>query len=151
MIHGKMAGTLEDKSIWDALDEEETLGEEVLRMPTDEIVNRTRLMDNEIKIMKSELMRITHELQTQNEKIKDNAEKIKVNKTLPYLVSNVIELLDVGKGYTYKTMLCILCNYVRASNRILMFLLFPCNVQSKKKRTTEPSLCLTISAKANVQ
>ena len=56
---------------------------------------RTRLMDNEIKIMKSEVMRITHELQTQNEKIKDNTEKIKVNKTLPYLVSNVIELLDV--------------------------------------------------------
>ncbi|KAJ6637582.1 26S proteasome regulatory subunit 6A [Pseudolycoriella hygida] len=88
-----MSGTLEDKAIWD--DGEETLGEEVLRMPTDEIVSRTRLMDNEIKIMKSEVMRITHELQTQNEKIKDNAEKIKVNKTLPYLVSNVIELLDV--------------------------------------------------------
>ncbi|XP_055524805.1 26S proteasome regulatory subunit 6A-B [Wyeomyia smithii] len=88
-----MAGTLEDKSIWE--DGEETLGEEVLRMPTDEIVSRTRLMDNEIKIMKSEVMRINHELQTQNEKIKDNTEKIKVNKTLPYLVSNVIELLDV--------------------------------------------------------
>ena len=29
------------------------------------------------------------------EKIKENAEKIKVNKTLPYLVSNVIEILDV--------------------------------------------------------
>ncbi|XP_017471963.1 PREDICTED: 26S protease regulatory subunit 6A-B [Rhagoletis zephyria] len=88
-----MATTLEDKSIWD--DGEETLGEEVLRMSTDEIVSRTRLMDNEIKIMKSEVMRITHEIQAQNEKIKDNTEKIKVNKTLPYLVSNVIELLDV--------------------------------------------------------
>lgn len=88
-----MATTLEDKSIWE--DSDETLGEEVLRMPTDEIVSRTRLMDNEIKIMKSEVMRINHELQTQNEKIKDNTEKIKVNKTLPYLVSNVIELLDV--------------------------------------------------------
>jgi len=88
-----MAGTLEDISIWE--DGEESLGEEVLRMPTDEIVSRTRLMDNEIKIMKSELMRITHELQTQNEKIRENAEKVKANKTLPYLVSNVIELLDV--------------------------------------------------------
>lgn len=88
-----MAGTLEDKAIWE--DDEESLGEEVLRMPTDEIQSRTRLMDNEIKIMKSEVMRITHELQTQNEKIKDNTEKIKVNKTLPYLVSNVIELLDI--------------------------------------------------------
>jgi ATP-dependent 26S proteasome regulatory subunit len=45
--------------------------------------------------MKSEVMRISHELQAQKEKIKENTEKIKVNKTLPYLVSNVIELLDV--------------------------------------------------------
>ncbi|XP_039282989.1 26S proteasome regulatory subunit 6A-A [Nilaparvata lugens] len=85
--------TLEDKSIWE--DGEEALGEEVLRMSTDEIISRTRLLDNEIKIMKSEVMHITHELQAQSEKIKENTEKIKVNKTLPYLVSNVIELLDV--------------------------------------------------------
>merc|ERR1712047_89931 len=84
---------LEDKSIWE--DGEDSLGEEVLRMGTDEVVSRTRLIDNEIKIMKSEIMRISHELQAQKEKIKENAEKIKVNKTLPYLVSNVIELLDV--------------------------------------------------------
>merc|ERR1711962_1269128 len=45
--------------------------------------------------MKSETMRISHELQSMKEKIKENSEKIKVNKTLPYLVSNVIELLDV--------------------------------------------------------
>jgi hypothetical protein len=64
-------------------------------MSTDEIVSRARLLDNEIKIMKSELMRISHELQAQNEKIKENTEKIKVNKTLPYLVSNVIEVFIV--------------------------------------------------------
>ncbi|ENN70793.1 hypothetical protein D910_03655 [Dendroctonus ponderosae] len=85
--------SLDDKTLWN--DGEEALGEEVLRMSSDEIISRTRLMDNEIKIMKSEVMRINHELQAQNEKIKENTEKIKVNKTLPYLVSNVIELLDV--------------------------------------------------------
>ncbi|KAK7477833.1 hypothetical protein BaRGS_00030911 [Batillaria attramentaria] len=85
--------TLEDRAIWE--DGEESLGEEVLRMSNEEIVSRTRLLDNEIKIMKSEIMRISHELQTQKEKIKENTEKIKVNKTLPYLVSNVIELLDM--------------------------------------------------------
>ena len=42
--------------------------------------------------MKSEVMRISHELQSQKDKIKENTEKIKVNKTLPYLVSNVIEV-----------------------------------------------------------
>jgi len=75
-----MAQTLEDKSIWE--DGEESLGEEVMRMSTDEIVSRTRLMDNEIKIMKSEVIRITHEIQAQNEKIKDNTEKIKVGMTM---------------------------------------------------------------------
>lgn len=87
-----MSKTLEDKSIWE--DDDAGLADEVLRMSTDEILSRTKLMDNEIKIMKSEVMRINHEVHTQNEKIKDNTEKIKVNKTLPYLVSNVIELLD---------------------------------------------------------
>ena len=42
--------------------------------------------------MRSEIMRVSHELQAQKEKIKENTEKIKVNKTLPYLVSNVIEV-----------------------------------------------------------
>lgn len=64
-----------------------------MRMSTDEIVSRIRLLDNEIKIMKSEVMRVSHELQAQTEKIKENTEKIKVNKTLPYLVSNVIEVI----------------------------------------------------------
>jgi 26S proteasome regulatory subunit T5 len=85
--------SLEDKAIWE--DGQEGLGDDVLRMSNDEIVSRTRLLDNEIKIMRSEVMRISHELQSQKDKIKENTEKIKVNKTLPYLVSNVIELLDV--------------------------------------------------------
>jgi len=76
-------------------DEESGLSDEVLRMSTDDLISRTRLLDNEVKIMRSEVMRIQHELQNQKDKIKENTEKIKVNKTLPYLVSNVIELLDV--------------------------------------------------------
>uniref|UniRef100_A0A1A9ZY69 Uncharacterized protein n=1 Tax=Glossina pallidipes TaxID=7398 RepID=A0A1A9ZY69_GLOPL len=70
----EMATALEDKSIWEGGEE---LGEEVLRMPTDEIVTRSRLRDNEITIMKIKIF------------------IIQVNKTLPYLVSHVIELLDM--------------------------------------------------------
>lgn len=77
------------------MSEIEGLSEEVLRMSNDELVSRTRLLDNEIKIMRSEVMRINSELQSQREKISENNDKIKVNKTLPYLVSNVIELLDI--------------------------------------------------------
>lgn len=47
--------------------------------------------------MKSETGRIKHELNTMKDKIKENTEKIKINKTLPYLVSNVVE---VSSSYT---------------------------------------------------
>lgn len=42
--------------------------------------------------MKNDIVRISHETQTTRDRIKENKEKIKVNKTLPYLVSNVIEV-----------------------------------------------------------
>lgn len=71
----------------------EDLGEDILKLQTDDIISRTRLLENEIKILKSEIMRISHEHQSQKEKIKENKEKIKLNKTLPYLVSNVIEVI----------------------------------------------------------
>merc|ERR1711990_84299 len=74
---------------------ETALSEEVMQMSTEDLVARTRLIDNECKMMRSEHVRITHEITTMKEKIKENKDKVKVNKTLPYLVANVIELLDV--------------------------------------------------------
>lgn len=65
---------------------------EVSSMSADDVVSRTRLLENEIRIMRLELTRISHEIQSQRDKIRENTEKIKVNKTLPYLVSNVIEV-----------------------------------------------------------
>lgn len=47
------------------------------------------------QIMRNEVNRITHEMQSTKEKIRENEERIKVNKTLPYLVSNVIEVLII--------------------------------------------------------
>jgi len=42
--------------------------------------------------MKSEQTRLTHEQNSMKEKIKDNQNKIKMNKQLPYLVGNVLEV-----------------------------------------------------------
>lgn len=95
-VDEKLKSPTGDEQQMDMFDSvEEALGEEVMKMSNEEIASRTKLLDNEIKIMRSETMRISHELQAMKDKIKENAEKIKVNKTLPYLVSNVIELLDV--------------------------------------------------------
>nr|KAF6325516.1 proteasome 26S subunit, ATPase 3 [Myotis myotis] len=61
-------------TVWDEA-EQDGIGEEVLKMSTEEIIQRTRLLDSEIKIMKSEVLRVTHELQAMKDKIKENSEK----------------------------------------------------------------------------
>lgn len=47
------------------------------------------------QVLKSEQMRLSHEQSAQKEQIKDNKEKIKLNKQLPYLVANIVEILDM--------------------------------------------------------
>jgi len=44
--------------------------------------------------MRSDIQRITHESAAQRERIKDNKEKVKMNQQLPYLVGNVVEVLE---------------------------------------------------------
>ena len=40
-------------------------------------------------------MHLTHEQTSMIEQIKDNKEKIKMNKQLPYLVANVVEVSEI--------------------------------------------------------
>ena len=44
-------------------------------------------------VLKEELQRTTMELDSYKEKIKENQEKIKLNKQLPYLVGNIVEVI----------------------------------------------------------
>ncbi|KAL7412394.1 26S proteasome subunit P45 [Mrakia frigida] len=69
--------------------------EDVLKSSPEEIKLQARLIDNDIKVMKSESMRLGHERSMMLEKITDNKQKIKQNKVLPYLVGNVVEILDI--------------------------------------------------------
>ncbi|WEW55032.1 26S proteasome regulatory subunit 6A [Emydomyces testavorans] len=74
---------------------DDLLDDEILRSSTRDIMNRRKLLDNDMRIMKSEFQRLTHEQNTMKEKIKDNLDKIENNRQLPYLVGNVVELLDL--------------------------------------------------------
>ena len=87
------AAALESKEIWG--DEADELDDEIMKMSSDDIRQRARMIDNDIRIMKSEMQRIRHESESQREKIKENHDKIKLNKQLPYLVGNVVEILDL--------------------------------------------------------
>ncbi|GAB5585885.1 26S proteasome regulatory subunit 6A [Umbelopsis nana] len=86
--------TLEDKSLWEN-QQDDDLEAEIYRLSNEEITNRARLLENDIKVMRSEHTRLKHEQDSMKDKIKENKEKIKMNKQLPYLVGNVVELLDV--------------------------------------------------------
>ena len=44
--------------------------------------------------MRDQQQMLAYQMRVQREKIKENKEKIKVNKTLPYLVATIVEILD---------------------------------------------------------
>ena len=65
---------------------------DILRSSDEDILKRTRLIENEAKSLKNESVRLTHEHSAIKEQIKENNDKIKLNKQLPYLVANVVEV-----------------------------------------------------------
>ena len=76
-------------------DAEEALPDEFQGMTADDILRRNRLLENAIRVLKDESQRLTLDQQSMKEKVKENKEKIKLNNQLPYLVGNVVEILDI--------------------------------------------------------
>ncbi|CAM0942751.1 unnamed protein product [Alopecurus aequalis] len=70
--------------------------DQLATMSTDDIVRASRLLDNEVRVLKDELQRNNLELENFKDKIKENQEKIKLNKQLPYLVGNIVEILEMN-------------------------------------------------------
>lgn len=73
----------------------ENVPEEIRNAEVPEIQMRKRMLENEIRMMRSEFMRLEHDDAVTRERITDNTEKISQNKVLPYLVGNVVEILDI--------------------------------------------------------
>jgi len=68
---------------------------ELNKLTDEEIMNRIKIYENNVKAMKNEEKIARHDMAQVQAKIKDNNDKIKLNKQLPYLVSNVVEVLTV--------------------------------------------------------
>jgi 26S proteasome regulatory subunit T5 len=77
-------------------DDASDLPEEFKTMSAADVERRTRLLDNEVRVLREESQRLTSEGAGLKEKIKENKEKIKLNNQLPYLVSNIVEVLDMN-------------------------------------------------------
>jgi len=67
--------------------------EELMEMSTEEIIARTRALDNSLRERKSEMDRINREITTLRGRIKENEDKVNMGKQLPFLVSTVVELV----------------------------------------------------------
>ncbi|GMK55371.1 hypothetical protein CspeluHIS016_0204270 [Cutaneotrichosporon spelunceum] len=102
--------------------------EHVLKGDVQEIRMQTRMIDNEVKMMRQENLRLGHERDQMLEKIQDNTTKIKQNKVLPYLVSKVVEILDVdaeaqeGAAHNEHNAKKSKCAVIKTSTRQTVFL-----------------------------
>jgi len=76
-------------------DELAAMEAELLTMTDDEINQKVKAIKNETKYLGNELARLNHEIEKKKEEVKANQDKIKLNKTLPYLVGNIVEILDL--------------------------------------------------------
>ena len=86
-------GTAEESKTADApMDDLED--DDTRHMSISELRQRIHLINNDIRVMRSDVQRITHESRGQRDRIRENQEKVKVNKQLPYLVANVVEVLE---------------------------------------------------------
>jgi 26S proteasome regulatory subunit T5 len=115
--------------IFDKKSADVELPAEILESSTADIQSRIKLLDNEIKIMKSENSRLSHECLGIKDKIKDNEEKVGLNKQLPYLVANVVEMIDAdgdgeedGANVDLDSIRKGKCAVVRTSTRQTIFL-----------------------------
>lgn len=74
------SGDTEMKDAEQKKEDDDIFDEEILRSSTRDIINRRKLLENDMRIMKSEFQRLTHEQNTMKEKIKDNMDKIENNR-----------------------------------------------------------------------
>ncbi|KAH9360033.1 hypothetical protein HPB48_009570 [Haemaphysalis longicornis] len=71
------------------------LGNDACGTSTEEIICKTKMPGDQIRFIKGEIVQITDGIQARKQKIQENSDKIKANEALPYLVSSIVELLDV--------------------------------------------------------
>ena len=70
--------------------DDDEIDPDVLNAATADIINRRRLLENELRIMRQEYQRLTHEKGSMKDKIKDNLEKIENNRFDPTPASSLV-------------------------------------------------------------
>ncbi|GJR38810.1 putative ribonuclease H-like domain-containing protein [Tanacetum coccineum] len=87
---------VEDISMTNMMEDTNMEDDKLASMTIEDIQRQSCLLANEIRVIKEELQRTNLELDSFKDKIKENQEKIKLNKQLPYLVGNIVEILEMN-------------------------------------------------------
>jgi 26S proteasome regulatory subunit T5 len=83
-------------SIWGDDDQQASeIDQQLSEWDEQQIQTRVRMMENNIRVLKSEYNRLGHEKTSREAAVKEGLEKVKMNKQLPYLISNIVEVLDL--------------------------------------------------------
>ncbi|ELA47910.1 26S protease regulatory subunit 6A [Vavraia culicis subsp. floridensis] len=77
---------------------------------------QTKLINGETDMIKSVISNIEHQIRVKKEGINENLKKIKLNRQMPYLVGNVVEILDDDENEEKKSAV------VSTSTRVTSFL-----------------------------
>eukprot|EP00939_MAST-03C_sp_MAST-3C-sp1_P004523 g4523.t1 len=95
---GGDASSAATKSEEDILIEEiSKIDPDILEMSSEDIRQRVQLVKNEIGIMRSSVNEIRYTVEKNTKELAENKEKIKHHKQLPWLVANVVEILECDK------------------------------------------------------
>ncbi|KAI5173120.1 26S proteasome regulatory subunit T5 [Nematocida sp. LUAm3] len=104
---------------------------EIVKESPSQILSKARLINNEARLLRSHVSAMTYDCETKKEKIQENMQKIELNKQLPFLVGNVVEILNLdssepveGSSVEETGAKKGLCAVVKTSNRITTFLPF---------------------------
>lgn len=71
---------------------------ELSNMTINEIREKTTLINSETRILQSRINTLKHDIATKSAAVAENMEKIRLNKQLPYLVGNVVEIFNEQNG-----------------------------------------------------
>lgn len=87
-----------EADIWGEDEESKAIDKELEQWSLDQVQNRVKMMENNMRWYSQQHKRLQLETKHMKDKIKENNEKIKMNKQLPYLVANIVEILDLNEG-----------------------------------------------------
>lgn len=92
---------------------------------------RVRMLDGNMRIMRNEKSRVEHECAQFLVRIKDNQDKVEKNRVLPYLVANIVEVIDMKPeeeidpdAVDNKEELASKCAIVKTTTRQVDFIFF---------------------------